>query len=51
MRNSVDVRLAADPFYARFIMLLFDEYKIKMARKPGQKQKENPIGCTGEGKR
>ena len=23
----------------------------KMARKPGKKQKENPVGCTGEGKR
>ena len=31
--------------------LLFDENKIKMARKPGQKQKENPIACTEEGKR
>ena len=26
-----------------------DDNKIKMARKPGKKQKENPIGCTGEG--
>ena len=25
-----------------------EEYK--MARKPGMKQKENPVGCTGEGK-
>ena len=23
----------------------------KMARKPGKKQKENPVGCTGKGKR
>ena len=30
--------------------LLFDD-KIKMARKPGNKQKENPVGCSGEGKR
>ena len=30
--------------------LLFDD-KIKMARKAGKKQKENPVGCTGEGKR
>ena len=22
-----------------------------MARKPGKKQKENPVGCTGEDKR
>ena len=28
-----------------------DHNKIKMARKPGKKQKENPVGCTGEGKR
>ena len=32
-------------------MLLFDDNKIKMARKPGKKQKENPVGFTGEGKR
>jgi len=32
-------------------MLLFNDNKIKMARKPGKKQKENPVGCTGEGKR
>ena len=32
-------------------MLLFDDDKIKVARKPGKKQKENPVGCTGEGKR
>ena len=25
--------------------------KITIARKPGKKQKENPAGCTGEGKR
>ena len=24
---------------------------LKMARKPGKKQKENPVVCTGEGKR
>ena len=32
-------------------MLLFDASKIKMARMPRKKQKENPVGCTGEGKR
>ena len=32
-------------------MLLFDDIKIKMARKSGMKQKENPVGCTEEGKR
>ena len=31
--------------------LLFDDNKIKMARKPGKKQKQNPVRCTGEGKR
>ena len=29
-------------------MLLFDDNKIKMARKPGKKQKENPVGRIGE---
>ena len=32
------------------ILLLFDDNKIKMAKKPGEKQKENPVGCTWEGK-
>ena len=32
-------------------MLLFGDNKIKMTRKPGKKQKENPVGYTGEGKR
>ena len=32
-------------------LMLFDDNKIKMARKPGKKQKENPVGFTGEGKR
>ena len=25
--------------------------KVKMARNPGKKRKENPVGCTGEGKK
>ena len=25
-------------------------FKIQMARKTGNKRKENPVGCTGEGK-
>ena len=33
------------------LLLLFDDNKIKMARKPGKKQKENPVGFTGKGKR
>ena len=28
--------------------LLFDEKKVKMKRKPGKKQKDNPVGCTGK---
>ena len=28
-----------------------DDNKIKMVRKPGKKQKENPVACTIEGKR
>ena len=27
-------------------LLLSDDNKVKMARKPGKKQKENPVGCT-----
>ena len=30
---------------------MFDDNKVKMARKPGKKQKENPVRRTGEGKR
>ena len=33
------------------ILLLLDDVKMKMARKPGKKQMENPVGCTREGKR
>ena len=33
------------------VVLLFDDNKIKMARKPGKKQKENLVRFTGEGKR
>ena len=33
------------------VVLLFGVNKVKMARKPVKKQKENAIGCTGEGKR
>ena len=32
-------------------MLLFDDNKVKIARKPGKKQKKNPVGCNGEAKR
>ena len=30
-----------------FTLLLFDDSKVKMARKPGKKQQENPVRCTG----
>ena len=30
---------------------MFDDNKIKMTRKPRKKQKKNPVGCNGEGKR
>ena len=32
-------------------LLLFNDSKIKMARKPEKKQKENLVRCTGEGRR
>ena len=34
----------------RFItdMLLFDDNKVKMERKSGKNQKENPVGFTGK---
>ena len=37
-------------FLLIFPTLLFDD-KMKIARKPGKKQKENPVGCTVEVKR
>ena len=30
--------------------VVFDDSKIKMARKPGKKLKEHLVGCTTEGK-
>ena len=33
------------------VFLLVDDNKFKMARNSGKEQKENPVGCTGEGKR
>lgn len=33
------------------MLLLFDENKMKLARKSGKKQNGNPVGCTGESKR
>ena len=27
------------------LLLLFDDNKIKMARKPGKKRNEKPVGC------
>ena len=34
-----------------YMLLLFDDNKVKIARKSGKKQKESPAGCNGEGKR
>ena len=34
----------------RLALLLFGDNKVKRARKPLKKQKENPVGCTREGK-
>ena len=36
--------------YHQILLLLFDDNKVRLARKPGKNQKENPVGCTGEGK-
>ena len=33
------------------LLLLFDDNKLKMARKPGKILKEKPVECTGEDKR
>ena len=33
------------------LLLMFDDSKVKMAREPGKKQKENPVRYTGESKR
>ena len=30
------------------MLLLFDDNKIRMARKPGKKLKKNPVRCTRE---
>ena len=32
----------------RYDLLLFDDNKIKMARKPGKNQNENPVGAQGK---
>ena len=35
----------------KIVFSCHDDNKMKMARKPGNKQKENLVGCTGKGKR
>ena len=35
---------------SQYRLLLFDDNKVKIARKPRKKQKQNPVGRTGEGK-
>ena len=40
--------------YVKLMLLwffFFDENKIKIAKKSVNKKKENPVGCTGDGKR
>ena len=43
-----DLRSVKPLFIQCSFMLLFDDNKIQMARKPGKKQKENPVEFTGE---
>ena len=50
-RVSIDLSKAFDMVMQPPKLLLFDDNKIKMARKPGKKQKEIPVGCIGEGER
>ena len=35
----------------KFVCCSCDDNKIRMARKPGKKEKENPVGYTEEAKR
>ena len=37
-------------FYRPLLLLLFDDNKVKMTRKPGKKRKKNPVRSTEEGK-
>ena len=46
-----DQSVIQDGYFEGRMLLFFDDYKIKMARKPGKKHEENPVGCTAEGKR
>ena len=32
-----------------YLVVVVDVTTLKMAKKPGKLQKENPAGCTGEG--
>ena len=49
MRAKTKTKSSTEP--KQLLLLLFDDNKIKVARKPGKKQKQNPVGCTREGKR
>ena len=44
-------KIAGSNQQAKIFLLLFDDSKVNMARKPGKKLMENPVGCTGEDKR
>ena len=48
--RALDGTSTWEEFIVSLFLLLFDDNKGKMARKPGKKQKENPVGCIGEGK-
>ena len=41
----IDVWAAGVNISRLIFQLLFDDNRIKMARKPGKKKKENPVGC------
>ena len=52
--GSVFLLSIEDGFFklmSELLLLFSDDNKIKMARKPGKKQNENSVGCTGKGKR
>ena len=50
-RTKINFPVLKTPIHVVYApILLFDDNKIKMARKPEKKQKENPVGCTEEGK-
>ena len=47
----ITIALAKLQFGNMSALWLFEDNKIKMTKKPCKIQRENPVGCTGEGKR